>query len=92
MPTFLILCHDKPGTAALRAETRPRHLEHLGAIGGRVVRAGPLLDEAGAPTGSLILAEFDDIAAARDWAARDPYAEAGLFAETLVAAWRQVIP
>lgn len=92
MPSFAIIAIDAPGTAPLRAETRPRHLDHLRGIGERMISAGPLLDEAGVPIGSLVIATFDDLAAARAFAEADPYAQAGLFAEVRVNAWRQVLP
>ncbi len=33
---------------------------------------------------SLIVAEFDDLAAAQAWAATDPYAQAGLFESVVI--------
>jgi uncharacterized protein len=92
MPLYMIHAEDKPGSAALRAKTRPRHLDYLETIRAQVVRAGPFLDEDGVVLGSLILAEFDDLLSARAFAEGDPYAEVGLFAKVTVAAWRQVIP
>lgn len=92
MPTFMILCRDGAGKGALRAETRPRHLDHLAQLEGRIVCAGPFLDEAGAPVGSLILAEFEELGAAQAFAKADPYSAAGVFEEVIVAAWRQTLP
>ena len=92
MTPFMILARDRADAGALRAETRPRHLAYLRTLGARILRAGPLLDAGGAPVASLILAEFDDLAAARAFAAGDPYAEAGLFASVEVSEWRQVLP
>ena len=92
MPSFAIIAHDRPDAGTLRAETRPRHLEHLKAIVDRIVAAGPMDDESGKPIGSIVIAEFDDLAAARAFAAADPYAEAGLFGSVTVTAWRKVFP
>ena len=92
MPDFAIVAHDAPGTAPLRAATRPRHLDHLRGLGDRLVLAGPLLDEAGGAIGSLVIVRLDDLAAARAFADADPYARAGVFAEVRVAAWRRVLP
>jgi uncharacterized protein len=92
MPLFAILAFDRPDAGTLRADTRPRHLDHIRSLGDRVARAGPFDDEAGQPIGSLILAEFADLSAAQAFAAADPYAQAGLFAETRVLGWRQVFP
>ena len=92
MPVFAIICHDRADAGTLRAETRAAHLDHLRAIVDRIVRAGPIDDEAGLPVGSIILAEFDDFVAARSFAEADPYARAGLFRSVEVRAWRQVFP
>ncbi len=92
MPTFAIIAHDRADAGTLRADTRPRHVEHLRSIEARIVVAGPLGDESGQPVGSVIIAEFDDLAAARAFAAADPYAQVGLFESVTVAPWRQVLP
>ena len=92
MPLFAIVAHDKPESLALRMQTRPAHLDFLKAIEPRIRVAGPIDDEAGQPIGSIIIAAFDDLAAARAFAAAAPYAQAGLFADVRVAPWRQVFP
>jgi uncharacterized protein len=92
MPLFAILCHDRADAGSLRADTRPRHLEHLIAIEARILTAGPVLDEAGTPRGSIIIAEFDDLSAAKAFAEADPYAEAGLFRDVEVTAYRAGFP
>ena len=92
MPLFAIIAHDRPDAGALRADTRPRHLPYLKAIVEKTVVAGPMLAESGVPTGSIIIAEFDDLAAAEAFAAADPYALAGLFGSVAVTAYRQVFP
>ncbi len=92
MPTFAIIAHDRADAGSLRADTRPRHLEHLRSIEAQIVVAGPVIGESGQPAGSVIIAHFDDLAAARVFAAADPYAEAGLFESVTVAPWKQVFP
>lgn len=92
MPVFMILGRDRPNTSALRAETRPAHLAHIETLRDTVVRAGPFSAPDGTPLGSLILAEFEDLAAAQSFVDADPYTIAGLFEEVTVAAWRQVLP
>ena len=92
MPLFAIVAHDRPDAGTLRADTRPRHLPYLEAIVERIVVAGPMLGESGAPTGSLIVADFADLAEAQAFAAADPYAQAGLFGSVAVTAYRQVFP
>ncbi|MBV9841432.1 MAG: hypothetical protein JOY99_07880 [Sphingomonadaceae bacterium] len=92
MPLFAIIAFDKPDAGALRAETRPAHLDHLHAIQAQVRVAGPLDGPDGKPVGSLIVAEFAALGAAQAFADSDPYAKAGLFAKVRVSAWRQVVP
>lgn len=92
MPVFAIHCIDKPLQRDLRATTRPEHLAYLESMIDQIVVAGPLLDDEGAPIGSMIIMEFPDRRSAVAFAAEDPYARAGLFASVAVTAWRQVLP
>jgi hypothetical protein len=43
-------------------------------------------------SGSLIVAEFDSLAAAQAWADADPYVAAGVYADTRVTPFKQVLP
>jgi uncharacterized protein YciI len=85
---FAITCLDKPDSLELRLATRPSHVDYLAA--NNLVLAGPLLDDAGKPCGSLLLIEAADHAAAAVFAADDPYAQAGLFASTTIRPYRIV--
>ena len=97
---YVILGHDNPGTLDQRKAPRPAHLARLEALRdeGRLVVAGPFpaidaLDPGPAGfTGSLIIAEFDDLATARTWASDDPYVEAGVYADVDVRPFRKVLP
>jgi uncharacterized protein YciI len=91
MPLFAITCQDRPDAGSLRVETRPRHLEYLQRIADAIAIAGPVLD-GNTPKGSIIIADFADLASAEAFAAADPYAEVGLFAEVTVRAFRKVFP
>jgi len=53
--------------------------------------AGPFLDPQGNMTGSLIVLDVPDLAAAEAWAAADPYARAGLFESVAIREWKKVI-
>ena len=92
MSYFAIHCIDKPASGELRAATRPRHLEHIATVTSRMLVAGPLLDDDGAPIGTLLIIDFDDRKSAIQFAADDPYALAGLFASVAVTAWKKVYP
>ncbi len=87
---YAVICDDKPGALEVRMDNRPAHLEYLDASG-VVQQAGAFLDADGKPCGSLVVLDVEDQAAAEDWAAGDPYAKAGLFAQTSVRPWRRVI-
>ena len=89
MPLFAVICRDNLDMLQTRLDTRESHLAYLDRTG--VTRiAGPFIEN-GAPCGSLIVIEADDIGAARAWAADDPYKAAGLFAGVEVIEWKQVI-
>ncbi len=86
---FVIVALDKPGSRELRAANRQAHLDYADASGA-VVMGGPFLDADGAMTGSLIILDLPDMAAAEAWAAGDPYAKAGLFESVSIRAWKKV--
>ena len=97
---YAILGTDVPDSNAARVAARPRHLERVQALvqQGRLVIAGPLpaidAEDPGPHgyTGSLIIAEFPDLDAARAWAAADPYATDGVFSRVEVRPFRRVLP
>lgn len=97
---YAIIAADTPDSLDARLRARPAHLERLRALQdeGRVVLAGPhpAIDSpdpgTAGFTGSLIVAEFPDLAAARAWADADPYVAAGVFAEVRVKPFKQVFP
>ena len=86
-----LIAHDKPGAQDIRAANRPDHLAHLKAKPEMIAQAGPLLDDDGGMIGSLIVLDVPDMATAQDWADKDPYAKAGLFASVTLRAWNRVI-
>ncbi|HQW75668.1 MAG TPA: YciI family protein [Dokdonella sp.] len=97
---YAITGHDNPGTAGLRSTNRAAHLARLHELHerGKLFLAGPfpaIDSEDPGPagyTGSLIVAEFDDIAAARLWADADPYLAAGVYREVEIRPLRKVLP
>ncbi len=97
---YAIISEDIPDSLSKRLVARPAHLIRLEALqnAGRLVLAGPhpAIDsespaEAGF-TGSLIVAEFDNLAAAQEWADADPYVEQGVYAKVNVKPFKQVFP
>lgn len=97
---YAIIATDHPDSLTLRLRARPAHLARLEALQKecRLVLAGPhpAIDnadpgEAGF-SGSLVVAEFSDLAAAEQWATADPYLEAGVYQEVKVKPFKQVFP
>ena len=89
---FAFLCKDKPDHLPVRLATRPDHVAFLTDLNakGTLKFAGPFLDEAGKPNGSLVVVEAADRQAAAAISAADPYAKAGLFAEVDIKPWTWV--
>jgi uncharacterized protein YciI len=87
---FAIVCADRPGNLDLRQATRPVHLDYLKSHAHRLVQAGPVLNAAGEPCGSLLIIDAADRAEAEALAAGDPYARAGLFESTMIRPYRMV--
>ena len=90
MPLFALICTDKPDSESLRMANRSAHLAYIEDTG-VVVQAGPFLGAQGGMTGSLVIVDLPDRAAAEGWAAGDPYALAGLFGDVRIEAWKKVI-
>ena len=97
---YAIICEDVDQSLEARKATRPAHLERLQALQneGRLLLAGPhpKLDsedpgESGF-SGSLIVAEFNSLEAARSWADEDPYQAAGVYANVTIKPFKKVFP
>ncbi|HAV88326.1 YciI family protein [Stutzerimonas balearica] len=97
---YAIIATDAPGSLKDRLAARPAHLARLEQLKeqGRLVLAGPhpAVDsndsgEAGF-SGSLVVAEFDSLEAAREWAEADPYKAAGVYSDVLVKPFKKVLP
>ena len=97
---YAIVGEDSPDSLAARLAARPAHLERLKALQneGRLILAGPCpaIDSpdpgpAGF-SGSLIVAEFASLDAARIWADADPYVAAGVYVTVSVKPFKKVFP
>ena len=97
---YAILGIDNNDSLAARRKSRPEHLARLEALrdAGRLRLAGPLpaidAEDPGPAgfAGSLIVAEFESMAAARAWADQDPYFAAGVYARVDIWPFRHVLP
>ncbi len=97
---YAIISEDVQDSLEKRKGARPAHLERINELvdSGRLILAGPhpAVDnddpgEAGF-TGSLVVAEFDDLEAAQTWADADPYVAAGVYARVTVKPFKKVLP
>lgn len=97
---YAIISDDRDNSLALRQQVRPAHLARLKALKaeGRLVLAGPCpaidCSDPGAAgfTGSLVVAEFENLEAAQVWANADPYLEAGVYHRVVVKPFKKVLP
>ena len=97
---YAIISQDVENSLEKRIGARPEHIDRLNKLKdeGRLILAGPhpAIDnnepgEAGF-TGSLVVAEFEDLKDARDWADADPYVAAGAYSSVVVKTFKKVLP
>ena len=97
---YSIVSQDVKDSLSKRTKARPEHLARLAKLkdAGRLSVAGPqpaidnLEPGAAGYTGSLIIAEFDSLADAQDWAEADPYVSAGVYESVNVKPFKKVLP
>ncbi|MBT9611776.1 MAG: YciI family protein [Burkholderiales bacterium] len=97
---YAIVGEDIADSLERRLSVRPAHLERLKQLQdeGRLLLAGPFpaidsIDPGPAGfTGSLIVAEFSSLQAAKTWAEADPYVAAGIYAQVSVKPFKKVFP
>lgn len=97
---YAIIASDLPGTLDARMAARAAHLERLISLqdAGRLLLAGPhpaidTPDPGNAGfTGSLVVAQFDSLEDAREWADNDPYVVAGVYGDVVVKPFKRVLP
>ena len=75
---YAIISEDKTDSLPRRLAARPAHLARLQD-----------LQEQG---GSLVVAEFADLAEAQRWADADPYIEADVYSKVTVKPFKKVLP
>ena len=100
MMFYAIIGEDLAGTLDQRMAARPDHVARLQALQaeGRLLLAGPCpaIDSpdpgpAGF-SGSIIIAEFASLDAAKTWADADPYVAAGVYETVTVKPFKKVLP
>ena len=94
------MAEDVPNSLEKRLAARPEHLSRLQTLqdAGRLLLAGPFpaIDShdpgpAGF-TGSLIVAEFSNLEAAKVWANNDPFVITGAYQHVTVKPFRKTLP
>ena len=97
---YAIISQDVENSLDKHLSVRPAHLERLQNLKneGRLLIAGPHpaidSEDPGSAgfTGSLVVAEFESLAAAQDWASDDPYMAAGVYQSVQVKPFKKVLP
>jgi uncharacterized protein YciI len=95
---YAIISEDVADSLSKRLSVRPAHLERLQQLAdaGRLLIAGPhpaidSVDPGDAGfSGSLVVAEFDSLDDAKQWADADPYVAAGVYANVTVKPFKKV--
>ena len=97
---YAIISQDVENSLAKRIVARPDHVARLNQlkVEGRLILAGPhpaidSIDPGDAGfTGSLIVAEFENLKEARSWADADPYVATGVYSSVIVKNFNKVLP
>ena len=96
---YAIMSEDVANSLEKRKAARPAHLDRLNNLASqdRLLVAGPhpAIDstepgEAGF-SGSLVIAEFDNLEQAQAWADADPYVTAGVYHRVVVKPFKRVL-
>ncbi len=97
---YAVISEDVADSLPLRKQARSAHIARLETLKeqGRLLVAGPhpAIDcsdpgEAGF-TGSLVIAQFNDLSEAQAWADDDPYVAAGVYQQVTVKPYNKVLP
>ena len=97
---YAIISQDIENSLKKRIGARPGHVARLIQLKdeGRLILAGPhpaidSIDPGDAGfTGSLIVAEFENLKEACSWADADPYVAAGVYSSVVVKNFNKVLP
>jgi uncharacterized protein len=97
---YAIVAEESPETLKKRMQARPDHLARLQKLQeeGKLLLAGPFpaidSNDPGPAgfTGSLIIADFDDLQTATEWANADPFVNEGVYTQVTVKPFRKTLP
>ena len=88
---FVITAHDGEGMLERRMAVRPRHLQNMGEIDGKVICAGGILDDEGKPKGSVLVLEFARRELLDGYLESEPYIQEGVWGRVEVEPMNVVI-
>ncbi len=88
---YIIYQEDRPDGAAIRAATREAHFAYLKRHEDILVLGGALLagDDDATRTGSVLIVNVPDRAAAEAFSANEPFRKAGLFKAVTISRMRR---
>jgi uncharacterized protein YciI len=97
---YVIYASDREDSLESRLEARPAHVARIKKLidEGRLLVAGPMPNiDSPDPgpagfSGSTIIAEFETVEDAREWAGNDPYVEAGVYQSVDVRPFIRALP
>ena len=97
---YAIISQDVDDSLPRRSTARTDHVARLKALAaeGRLLIAGPHpavdAEDSGPAgfTGSLVVAEFESLDDAQQWADADPYLAAGVYERVIVKPFKYVLP
>ena len=70
---YIITAYDGENMLEKRLEVRPRHLENMSKVKGKVLCAGGILDDEGTMKGSMLVIDFAEKADLDDYLQNEPY-------------------
>ena len=70
---FIVKAYDGENKLEKRMEVRPRHLENMAKVPGRVICAGGLLDDEGKMKGSVLILDLPSSVELDEYLATEPY-------------------
>lgn len=96
MPYFAIVGFDAKGSNKIREQHRSAHVAALSALKkeGRLLVAGPMFQTIDTKqyTGSILVIDFPDQAAAEAWFAAEPFHKAGVYQNYTIYPYLDAMP
>lgn len=88
---FVIKAYDGEKMLEKRMAVRPRHLENMAKVNGKVICAGGLLDNEGKMKGSVLIMDFDSKELLNEYLDSEPYIKEGVWEKVEVERMNVVI-